>query len=480
MFFIQLFKRKRTLLDFIVVITTDHDYAEELRDAGLIAVHGNPSDDHVLLATGLQRAEALMVMLDSDTETLMTILTARNLAPNLHITAAVIDEELSVKMVRVGANESITPYDTAGQFLNNATLRPAVNNFMFGLFFDMTTPKVVVQIALREGSAWLGQTIRNLRLKERYGAVILGIRMPGGTYRYAIQADQLLEEDQILIVVTDRQHIRSLQTEANSQAISKNTDVLWQQLPQTSKPPVSEQTYSLVEAENAIEDLNNHFIICGSDRIAERAVAKLNPERPFVIISNDTKYTSTLLKRGFRVIHGNPIHETTLIKAGIKRAQAMMVAIESKADSILTILTARALNKRLLITTTAYSDDMISKLEQAGADRVLSPFHVAARFILLKTTMPEVSAFMDTILFNYQTQLETTELYMEDDSPWIGKDLRALNLGVRFQAGVIGIRLADHSFIYAPSKDHVLQVHQVLIVITPMKHSDTLRAIAHG
>ena len=56
---------------------------------------------------------------------------------------------------------------------------------------------------------------------------------------------------------------------------------------------------------------------------------------------------------------------------------------------------------------------MIEKLERAGADRVVSPFHVAARFVLLTTTRPEISSFVNAVLYNYHTGLETTEIYME-------------------------------------------------------------------
>ena len=230
-----------------------------------------------------------------------------------------------------------------------------------------------------------------------------------------------------------------------------------------------------------LQSMSKHFIICGNDRIARSAITRLDPTRPFVIISNDNTLTSELIKRGFRVVHGNPSSEETLLKAGVRRAQAIMVALEKKADSVLTVITSRALNKRLLITTTANTDDMIGKLERAGADRVVSPFHVAARFVLLTTTRPELSGFMSAILYNYQTGLETTEIYMEEDSVWIGKTISELRLGKTYDAGVIGIRQPDHkTFLYAPSTDYVIRPHEVLIIVTPMKYADTLRDDAHG
>jgi uncharacterized protein with PhoU and TrkA domain len=84
-------------------------------------------------------------------------------------------------------------------------------------------------------------------------------------------------------------------------------------------------------------------------------------------------------------------------------------------------------------------------------------------------------------LFNYRTGLETTEIYMEDSSEWIGKSIAELHLGKRFDAGVVGIRNPDHeTFLYAPPSKHVIEEHEVLIIVTPMKNSDALANDAHG
>jgi voltage-gated potassium channel len=157
-----------------------------------------------------------------------------------------------------------------------------------------------------------------------------------------------------------------------------------------------------------------------------------------------------------------------------------MVSIEDEADSVLTILTCRSLSKRLLITATADSDNMIPKLHRAGADRVASPFRIGAQFVLLATTRPAVSDFFQYVLFNYQAGIETTELYMQDDSPWIGNTIEDLRLERLFRAGVIGIQQANGQYVYAPPPTHMIREHEVLIVVTPMVHADELRLTAHG
>lgn len=481
--FSEAFTRMETLLDAIVVITNDSDYATSLRNDGWLVIEGDPTDDDTLHAAGVVRAEAIMVMLDNDTETLLTVLTARSIDPSVRIVAAAIDDNLSGKIARVGAKYVITPYDTAGQFLNNMTLRPAVSDFFNNILFEPTSDRRLAQLELRDDSPWIGKSIEHLHLKDNFQAGVIGVRRDDAHYIYAPDSEYVLEEDETIIVVAPAHEIPALKIECRGERMRKSHLSLWQPLPRHQAPLVGDKTYTLIEAEAAIADMNRHFIICGTDRIAERVVARLDPTRPFVAISNNNAFTADLLKRGFRVVHGNPAHEETLLRAGVKRAQAIMVVMEEKekANSVLTILNSRSLNRRLLITATAHNDMMIDKLRRAGADRVISPENVAARFILLATVQPELAGFLGYVLYNYQTGLETTEIYMQDNSQWIGKTIAALDLDTRFRAGVVGIRLGDRkTFEYAPSKDRIIQEDEVLIIIIPMTHSDTLREAAHG
>ncbi|MCA9913361.1 MAG: NAD-binding protein, partial [Anaerolineae bacterium] len=422
-FYTDLFRRQGSVLDTVVVITTDSAYAEALRDTRLLVVEGAPTDDEILLEAGIKRARAIMVMLDSDMETLLTVLTAHNLNPPLRITATALSDELSANLARVGASTVITPYGTAGQFLNNATFRPAVNDFFNGLLFESDTSYSMIQLDIHAESPWCGQSIGSLNLREKYDAAAIGIRYEDARFDYAPEDFHVLQADELLIVVAPSQIRVRLQTASQgSERDGAEHLALWQPLPHRQPQLIKEQQ-SPDSIQAAIDRMSKHFVICGDDRVARSAIAALDPDRPFVIISNEETFTEELLARGFRVVEGSPTQETTLRRAGVDRAQAIMVALESSADSVLTILNSRRANKRLLITATANTDDMIDKLRRAGADRVLSPFHVAARYTLLTTMYPELAAFLNYVLYNYYTGLETTEIYMEDESVWIGQTI---------------------------------------------------------
>ncbi len=479
--YVNNFAEHTTLLDLIVVVTEDLDYAERLRSAGILVVDGEPTDDDTLRSAGLARAQAIMVMLNQDAEGLLTVLTARNLNPAIYVTAAAVEAELKLKMIRAGANIVLAPYEVAGQFLNSATLRPAVNAYFSSVLFDQETNHQITQLELGENSPWIGKRINDLKLREQFDAGVIGIRLGTGDFIHAPGGRRVLLEDEILLAVAPGLMIPRLQASCRPDGREDTRFATFQRLVQFREVKRLDSTLNLIESETAIESMSKHFVICGSDHIVQSAVRYLDPSRPFVLMSNDNNVTREWLQRGFRVIHGNPTKEEVLKKAGVERAQAIMISIEDRAAAVLTVLTARSVSKSLLISVTATTDDMIEKLQRSGADRVVSPFRVAAQFVLLSTTRPEIAEFLQHVLYNEITGLETAELYMEDDSPWIGKSIEELGLMIRYRAGVIGIRRANSTeFEYAPPPDHIIQPHEVLIVVTPMEFFDEMRAIAAG
>ncbi|MBC8097864.1 MAG: NAD-binding protein, partial [Armatimonadetes bacterium] len=478
----RLVARDNSFLDALVVITQDQAYARQLRNNDILVIEGDSSDDRLLQQTGIANAQALMALSQNDTETLLTTLAASSRNPDLFITSAVLNDEFVAKILRVGANNIIRPFEIAGQFLSNATFRPAVNAFFEMILFDVQrSGSHVLQLALQDDSPWIGKSIRALNLDTRFNSAIIGIRAEDGSFIYAPDAAHILGEDEVLLVVTPLYMGETIQDAVYPSGEARSVSSAWQRFPIKPQHMQGKQHYTLETAAHSITELSDHYIICtGGGLVAQNTIEKLNPDRAFVIISSDEAQTTHLLARGFRVVHGNSTREEVLHQAGITRALAIMIAVEDRAQSVLTTLTARTLSRGLLITATADSDDMIAKLRRAGADRVFSPFHVAAQFVLLATFRPVMSDFLQHVLFNYTTRLETTELYMQDDSPWIGKPLSQLLLRRIFNAGVMGIRTAAGRYIYNPPETHIIAQDEVLIVTVPMSKSDLLRDVAHG
>lgn len=478
--FTRPFARVRTLLDVVVVVTQDKAYAATLRDGGFLVIEGNPTRDEILLKAGITEATAMMVMLPDDTDALLTVLTARSHNRDLYITAATVGEELEQKTLRVGANNVIQPYELSGQFLNSVTLRPTVYDFFHGILFDQSLNIQTTQITIHEGGPWNGKRIADLHLHQQFSAYALGIHQPeDNAFIVAPGESYILSPRESLILAAPTGSIAQLHQAAQSATRSRR-ELDWQKPHQRRSAKHAERVYTLDESAEAIATMAKHFIVCGNDAVARYAARQLDPERPFVVISNNAANTAHLLERGFRVVHDDPTLEATLFKAGANRALAIMISLDDEADTVLAVINARSLSKHLLITATANSNEHIRKITRAGADRVINPSSIAAQFVLLTTTRPLVSQFFQYVLYNPDAELETTEIYMEDSCVWIGKSIGELRLGRLFRAHVLGVRHTNGTFAYAPADDYEIQAHEVLIIVTPMAHADELRVTAHG
>ena len=108
--------------DASVVVTRDTERAKQLRDHGFEVVTGNPSDEEPLQRVHVERAKALIAATNDDAQDALSILTARELNPNLRIVAAATDRENVRKLRRAGADVVLSPSVLGGRLLVESAL----------------------------------------------------------------------------------------------------------------------------------------------------------------------------------------------------------------------------------------------------------------------------------------------------------------------------------------------------------------------
>ncbi len=131
-----------------------------------------------------------------------------------------------------------------------------------------------------------------------------------------------------------------------------------------------------------MEDLNQHVIICGATAEARGIAESLREQRiRSVLLSADATSVDRLKAEGYRTRLGEPSSEEELRAVGIERARALVVAQESDAESLLTVITARGMLPNLRIVAIAAGPRSLAKLEKAGANEAISLVDVAARLV---------------------------------------------------------------------------------------------------
>lgn len=133
---------------------------------------------------------------------------------------------------------------------------------------------------------------------------------------------------------------------------------------------------------NRIDQLHNHVLVCGFGRIGSMLARTLDGARvPFVIIEASEKRCAEASGRGYLCHHGDATEEAELLQAGIERARAIVSVLPNDAANVFITLSARSLNRDLLIISRGEAPATQGKLVQAGADRVVLPTHIGAERI---------------------------------------------------------------------------------------------------
>ncbi|AGN02735.1 Kef-type transporter NAD-binding protein 2 [Salinarchaeum sp. Harcht-Bsk1] len=100
-----------------VVATRQAQTATELAERDVLALHADPSDHATLERANLDEATAVVAATSSDSADAFSVLTARQLDPEIRIVAAATNAENTSKLRRAGADVVVNPAVIGGQLL---------------------------------------------------------------------------------------------------------------------------------------------------------------------------------------------------------------------------------------------------------------------------------------------------------------------------------------------------------------------------
>lgn len=145
-----------------------------------------------------------------------------------------------------------------------------------------------------------------------------------------------------------------------------------------------------------ISKLNNHYIICGSGEIAEVIIKKFVDENlDFVVITNKREDLDEYSHDDILVVEGSSTEEDVLIHAGINKAKGLISTMDLEVDNIVTVLTARNLNKDIYIIANYITPSGSEKLKKVGADKTISAVEISGKRMAALMIKPNIISFLD-------------------------------------------------------------------------------------
>ena len=219
------------------------------------------------------------------------------------------------------------------------------------------------------------------------------------------------------------------------------------------------------QLERNLNQLRDHFIICGYGRIGTQIVAEFEDHKvPYAVIDQTEEAVGRLRAEGRLHIEGDASSEELLRQAGIERARGLISAVDSDERAVYIVLAARALKPDLYIIARAGRPESIRRLELAGATRTISPYGMAGHRMAELAVRPALVDVLDT-LHHGEGGIGVEELLVGAGMASIGKTIEVAGLLDPSAAKLLALRRNDGTLFVSPSSELRLEAGDLLIAL---------------
>ena len=215
-----------------------------------------------------------------------------------------------------------------------------------------------------------------------------------------------------------------------------------------------------------LDQLRDHFIVCGFGRMGEIIASEFARQRvPFVVVERNPERLQLAMDRGYLAVEADASNEDALQRVGIARARGLIAAVSTNAENVYAVLSARLLNPSIFIVGRAETDDSRVKLTRAGADRVISPYHLGGLQLAQTALRPAVVDFVHLATSSDNMELALEQVHIADGSSLANRSLIDAGLRQRFGVVVVGIRRADGRMDFNPEPETAMRPGDDLVVL---------------
>lgn len=223
--------------------------------------------------------------------------------------------------------------------------------------------------------------------------------------------------------------------------------------------------------EEMIRRLSNHYIICGGGRFAWAMAKEFEKHKfPFVIIENNPESIVSKTDHNWLIVDGDALEEETLITAGIHKAKGIASVLPTDADNLFVVLSARGLNPKIRIETRISKETTRSKMIQAGADKVISPYEVGGLQMARGLIDPDIAEFIEVLFGRQDLGLEMKIHTILSEDKWVGA--RIQDTSYRKDGYIIvALKRKNENIHFAPSAKEIIDVGDQIFLLGSQNHS---------
>lgn len=227
-----------------------------------------------------------------------------------------------------------------------------------------------------------------------------------------------------------------------------------------------------------IAALRGHVIICGNGRVGASSAEFLLAGGNEIVVVDSSPERLARLPSDVPHLLGDVTEDDVLREAGIAHARALVVALDTDADTVYVTLSARAMRPDVVIVARARTAGSKEKLKLAGATRAVNPQRIGGRRLAAFALQPDVAEFLDVVMHDDNLDWRIQQVPITAGSELAGQSVAEMRISERTGALLLAVRRSAKATLEPkPPGDLVVPPGAVLIALGTPDELDALAAL---
>ncbi|RXJ82971.1 potassium channel family protein [Arcobacter cloacae] len=225
-----------------------------------------------------------------------------------------------------------------------------------------------------------------------------------------------------------------------------------------------------------IARLRRHFVIFYHNEYTIQLARQFRENHiPFVVVDPSDNIEQIAKENNYPYfIKEEPYKELAFLKSHLSSAKGVISLSKNISDNITLIASVRLYEKELgrnpfLIISNAETQNEKIRLKKLGADKVVATPSLMAKRISAMAIRPDMENVLEEFLYKKDTPIDMEEIYVNEQSWIVDRQLKDLRLRDILKVSVIGITEASGLFIQMPKGTTVIKANCRLLLVGSQK-----------
>lgn len=226
------------------------------------------------------------------------------------------------------------------------------------------------------------------------------------------------------------------------------------------------------------------IVVFGYSVMSLEVMKRLNSKQHrLLFVSQDENEAERITDQGFKTTIIDFRNDDELKAVGIGSSVDIIFCFyPTDSDNVFLTISARALDKELIIIAIVDDPESAEKLLAAGANKIVDPYEICAKRTHNMLTKPDVTNMLDNTVFG-QHDLNIAQIEIPKGSYLEDSKSSDLGLAEKYNLILIGIvdrERGDALHFAISEKKHILNAGDVLVVLGPANEIKHFKEAVNG